>query len=55
MRGVYNRGWLIGDERAITATAQAELDGMLEIAPQGAPGVPRAAQSTEAHRMSEPA
>ncbi len=34
VRGVYNRGWLIGGEGAITAVVQAELDGMLEIAPR---------------------
>jgi hypothetical protein len=34
VRGVYNHGWLIGDEGAITAVVQAELDGMLEIAPR---------------------
>ena len=33
VRGVYNHGWLIGDERAISAIAQAELDSMLEILP----------------------
>jgi hypothetical protein len=32
--GTYNHGWLIGDESAISATTQAELDTMLEIAPQ---------------------
>jgi ell wall binding domain 2 (CWB2) len=32
--GAYNHGWLIGDESALSATTQAELDGMLEIAPQ---------------------
>lgn len=32
--GAYNHGWLIGDESAISATTQAELDTMLEIAPQ---------------------
>jgi hypothetical protein len=32
VHGAYNRGWLIGDERAISALAQAELDSMLEIA-----------------------
>jgi hypothetical protein len=37
VRGVYNHGWLIGDERAISATTQAELDAALEIAPQSAP------------------
>jgi hypothetical protein len=33
VRGAYNHGWLIGDGGAITATVQAELDAMLEIAP----------------------
>lgn len=33
-RGFYNRGWVVGDEQAITATAQAELNGMLASAPQ---------------------
>jgi hypothetical protein len=32
--GTYNHGWLIGDESALSATTQAELDTMLEIAPQ---------------------
>ena len=34
MHGAYNHGWLIGDESAISARTQAELDGLLEIAPQ---------------------
>lgn len=34
VREVYNHGWLIGDERAISAHAQAELDTLLEIAPR---------------------
>ncbi len=32
--GTYNHGWLIGDESAIAASTQAELDTMLEIVPQ---------------------
>jgi hypothetical protein len=36
VRGVYNHGWPIGDERAISAVAQAELDSMLEISPRSA-------------------
>jgi hypothetical protein len=32
--GVYNHGWLIGDERAISAVTQAELDAALEISPR---------------------
>lgn len=37
-KGVYNRGWLIGDERAISLTAQAELDSLLEIGPSKGSG-----------------
>jgi hypothetical protein len=32
VRGAYNHGWLIGDETAIPAVSQAEIDAMLEIA-----------------------
>jgi len=31
VRGVYNHGWLIGDEHAISIVTQAELDSLLEI------------------------
>jgi hypothetical protein len=31
VRGVYNHGWLLGDEHVIPLTTQAQLDGMLEI------------------------
>jgi putative cell wall binding repeat protein len=31
VRGVYNRGWIIGDEGAISTTVQAQLDSMLQI------------------------
>ena len=34
VRGVYNHGWLIGDERAIPLVTQAELDSLLEISPR---------------------
>ena len=34
VRGAYNHGWLIGDETAIAAVTQAEIDSMLEIRPQ---------------------
>jgi hypothetical protein len=41
-RGAYNHGWLIGDESAISAISQAEIDSLLEIEPrsqtQEAPG-----------------
>jgi hypothetical protein len=33
VRSVYNHGWLIGDEQAISALTQAELDALLEITP----------------------
>src|SRR3954468_20405231 len=33
VRGVYNHGWVIGDERAVSAAAQARLDALLEIVP----------------------
>ncbi len=35
--GVYNRGWLIGNETAISATTQARLDTLLEISSRTAP------------------
>ena len=34
VREVYNHGWLLGDERSISAVAQAELDTLLEVAPR---------------------
>jgi hypothetical protein len=34
VKGVYNHGWLIGDERAISAVTQAEIDSLLEISPR---------------------
>jgi hypothetical protein len=34
VRGVYNHGWLIGDERAISTVTQAQIDSLLEIAPR---------------------
>lgn len=32
-RGVYNHGWIVGDDSAVTAAAQAQIDGLLEISP----------------------
>lgn len=32
-RGVYNRGWLMGDESAISLPVQSRIDSLLEIAP----------------------
>src|SRR5436190_7263045 len=34
VRAVYNHGWLIGDEQAISLLAQAEIDTVLEVAPR---------------------
>ena len=39
-RGFYNHGWLIGDEAALAAKTQAELDAMLETAPRATPAAP---------------
>lgn len=33
VRGVYNHGWIIGDEEALTPTVQAQVDALLEIVP----------------------
>jgi hypothetical protein len=33
VRGVYNHGWLMGDETAISADVQARIDTLLEIQP----------------------
>jgi hypothetical protein len=33
VRGVYNHGWLIGDESAISVDVQARIDTLLEIQP----------------------
>jgi hypothetical protein len=41
VRGVYNRGWIIGDRDAVTAGAQAEIDELLEIAPVNQSGPQR--------------
>jgi ell wall binding domain 2 (CWB2) len=31
VRGVYNHGWIVGDERAISVDTQARIDSLLEI------------------------
>jgi hypothetical protein len=33
VRGVYNHGWIIGDEKAISVAAQSRIDTLLEIVP----------------------
>ncbi len=49
VRGVYNHGWLIGDETAISSAAQAEIDSLLEISPrkQSSSGEEASASQTE--------
>jgi hypothetical protein len=37
VRGVYNHGWLMGDEGAISVGVQAKIDALLEIQPVRAP------------------
>lgn len=32
-RGVYNHAWIVGDDKAVTVAAQAEIDALLEIKP----------------------
>jgi hypothetical protein len=36
VRGVYNHGWIMGDEQAISVEDQARLDSLLEIVPVNA-------------------
>ncbi|MGZ4277059.1 MAG: cell wall-binding repeat-containing protein [Solirubrobacteraceae bacterium] len=31
VRGVYNHGWIVGDDKAISVASQAAIDGLLEI------------------------
>jgi hypothetical protein len=31
VRGVYNHGWIVGDDRAISVAAQGQIDALLEI------------------------
>jgi hypothetical protein len=33
VRGVYNRGWILGDDSALSLAAQARIDALLEIQP----------------------
>ena len=33
VRGVYNHGWVIGDEAAISVDVQSRIDALLEIQP----------------------
>ncbi len=47
VRGVYNHGWLIGDERAIALATQAQIDSLLEISPRGSGGAEAAVTQSE--------
>ena len=33
VRGVYNHGWIVGDESAVSVAAQSQIDRLLEISP----------------------
>jgi hypothetical protein len=33
VRGVYNHGWIIGDENAVSVAVQSQIDALLEIVP----------------------
>ena len=33
VRGVYNHGWVMGDEKAISIDVQSRIDALLEIQP----------------------
>ncbi|HEY2632012.1 MAG TPA: cell wall-binding repeat-containing protein [Solirubrobacteraceae bacterium] len=48
VHGVYNHGWVMGDESAITATTQARIDATLEISPKQASEPTPASQTTGA-------
>lgn len=55
VHGVYNHGWLIGDERAISATIQAQLDASLEISPRQAAEPAIASPSTPSSEPTQTA
>jgi hypothetical protein len=40
VRGVYNHGWVVGDDEAISVPVQARLDALLEIVPVQTPDEP---------------
>jgi hypothetical protein len=31
VRGVYNHGWIVGDDKSISVGVQAKIDSLLEI------------------------
>jgi len=48
VHGVYNHGWLIGDEQMISPVTQAELDSLLQIVPSKQSGEESAGQAEQA-------
>jgi hypothetical protein len=48
VHGVYNHGWLIGDETMISPVTQAELDSLLQISPSKQSGEEAANQAEQA-------
>ncbi|HTQ68493.1 MAG TPA: hypothetical protein VMI13_07350 [Solirubrobacteraceae bacterium] len=53
VHGVYNRGWLIGDEDMISSVTQAEIDSLLAISPSKQSGE-EASSQTEQSAFSPP-
>jgi hypothetical protein len=53
VHGVYNHGWLIGDESVISATTQAELDAMLEISPRSSTSLTSTSATTTSTGQTE--
>ncbi len=54
VHGVYNRGWLIGDETAISATTQARLDTLLEISSRATPEASFSSPTTPPNEEATP-
>jgi hypothetical protein len=40
VRGVYNRGWIVGDASSVSPDLQSRIDSLLEIIPVGQKGTP---------------
>jgi len=40
VRGVYNHGWLVGDDDSLSVAEQSQIDRLLEISPVSAPKTP---------------
>ena len=55
VRGVYNHGWLAGDDGAISPALQAEIDGLLEIQPVQRDQQPTRTTSTTPTTATQPA